>query len=80
MTIQNRAELEWHTWHVSRVQVWYEQPESEDRLEDIKDESLKVEERTGSAAALSKEAKAHDYHLTVMTLSKKGKIEGMLFI
>lgn len=55
------------------MQMWYEQPESEEHSED-----LKVEQSTGSTSSLSKETKAHDYHLTVMTLCKKGKVEGML--
>lgn len=58
--------------------MWYEQSESEDHSEDVKEESLKVEESTGSTSSFSKKTKPHDYHLTVMTLSKKGKVEGML--
>ncbi|XP_060781602.1 leucine-rich PPR motif-containing protein, mitochondrial [Neoarius graeffei] len=56
-------------------EMWYEQPESEDHSEDVKEERLKVEESTGSTASFSRETRPHDYHLTVMTLSKKGKVE-----
>lgn len=72
--------VNWKDAHVVflHVQMWYEQPESEEHSEDAKEESFKVKESTGSTASFSKETKPHDYHLTVMTLSKKGKVEGML--
>ncbi|KAF4090159.1 hypothetical protein AMELA_G00048750 [Ameiurus melas] len=56
-------------------EMWYEQPESEEHSEDAKEDRFKVKESTGSTASFSKETKPHDYHLTVMTLSKKGKVE-----
>ncbi|KAF5893259.1 leucine-rich PPR motif-containing protein, mitochondrial, partial [Clarias magur] len=56
-------------------ELWYEQPEGKDHSEDVHQENLKVEESTGFAVSPAKETKPHDYHLTVMTLSKKGKVE-----
>ncbi|XP_047668228.1 leucine-rich PPR motif-containing protein, mitochondrial isoform X2 [Tachysurus fulvidraco] len=56
-------------------EMWYEQPESDEHPGDVKEESLKVEQSTGFTVSRSKATKPHDYHLTVMTLSKKGKVE-----
>ncbi|KAG7334238.1 hypothetical protein KOW79_002645 [Hemibagrus wyckioides] len=59
-------------------EVWYGHPESQEHPDDIKEEGLRVEDSTGSSASLSKDTKPRDYHLAVMTLSKKGKVEEAL--
>lgn len=78
MTIEICGALKGCICCVFHAQMWYEQPESDEHSEDFKEESLKAEESTGFTSSLSKETKPHDYHLTVMTLSKRGKVEGML--
>lgn len=55
--------------------MWYEQSESEKHSDD-----LIVEENTGSTASLSKDTKPYEYPPSVVSLSKKGKVEGVLFI
>ncbi|KAF7710642.1 hypothetical protein HF521_009514 [Silurus meridionalis] len=54
---------------------WYEQPESEEHSEHVKEESLKMENSTGFSISPSRDTKPHDYYRSVLTLSKKGKVE-----
>ncbi|KAI5606873.1 leucine-rich PPR motif-containing protein, mitochondrial [Silurus asotus] len=54
---------------------WYEQPESGEHSEHVKEDSLKMENSTGFSITPARDTKPHDYYRSVLTLSKKGKVE-----
>ncbi|KAI4892054.1 hypothetical protein NFI96_022359 [Prochilodus magdalenae] len=56
-------------------EVWYEQHEANHNSEKARGERLKGNEGGASRVSPPKEASTADYHLRVMTLSKKGKIQ-----